>query len=457
MAKQPNIILINCDDLGYGDLGCYGSKVHSTPVLDEMARKGARFTDFYMASSVCSPSRGAMMTGCYPRRIGFGNFEGKHVLFPGQGVGLSQDEWTIAKALKQEGYSTMMIGKWHCGDQPEFLPTKHGFDHYFGLPYSNDMGRQVTREGRVREHPPLPLLLDDEVLQEQPDQRALTERYLDNAVRYIRDNRSNPFFLYLAHMHVHLPLYVSERFMQQSRNGAYGAAVECVDWVTGVILHELNRLGLSENTLIVFTSDNGSRCDNEGSNGELRGRKGTTYEGGMRLPCIMYWPGVIPDGTVCSEIATSMDFLPTFAALAGSKLPEDRIIDGKDIRPLMTGESGAETPHRAFFYYFKDTIDAVRAGKWKLHIRKRNEPVNELYDLEADVSESVNLYEQRPEIVDKLMQLVAEMREDLGDEAVGAAGTNCRPIGKVDNPAPLTSFDSNHPYFIATYDLTDAG
>jgi len=265
-VTKPNILLINCDDLGYGDLGCYGSTVNKTPTIDKMASEGVRFTDFYMASPVCSPSRGAMMTGCYPPRIDFGTFDGLRVLFPGQGIGLSTDETTIAGALKDVGYATKIVGKWHCGDQPEFLPTRHGFDSYYGLPYSNDMGRQVpdltlddhslleTRQSR----PPLPLLRDEEVIQEQPDQRGLTERYVEESVRFLRENSENPFFLYLAHMHVHLPLYAAERFVNESENGDYGACVAGIDWATEVLLAELNRLGIDENTLIIFTSDNGS-------------------------------------------------------------------------------------------------------------------------------------------------------------------------------------------------------
>ena len=276
MGRQPNILLINCDDLGYGDLGCYGSTSNDTPVIDRMAEEGMRLTDFYMASPVCSPSRGAMMTGCYPPRIGFGDFDGQWVLFPGQGLGLHPKERTIASLLKDAGYRTMLVGKWHCGDQPDFLPTRHGFDHYYGLPYSNDMGRQGGRDT----YPPLPLLMEEEVLEAQPDQRSLTERYVEQAVRFMRKNRENPFFLYMAHMHVHLPHYAPERFERESRNGEYGAAVACVDWATGVLLHELKRLGLDEDTLVVFTSDNGSRGDRGGSNAPLRGSKGTTWEGG---------------------------------------------------------------------------------------------------------------------------------------------------------------------------------
>lgn len=447
---HPNIILINCDDLGYGDLGCYGSQRNKTPFLDQMAREGMRFTDFYMGSPVCSPSRGAMLTGCYPRRIGFGSFEGRWVLFPGQPVGLNPEEITIAKLLKQAGYATKMVGKWHCGDQPDFLPTRHGFDSYYGLPYSNDMGRQV---GRL-DYPPLPLLRDEEVIQEQPDQASLTERYVEECVRFIRENKERPFFLYLAHMYVHLPLYAPWRFLKSSENGPYGAAVECIDWSVGVLLSELRRWGLLANTLVIFTSDNGSRAGAEGgSNAPLRGRKGTTWEGGQRVPCIMYWPGVIPAGTTCSEVVTAMDFLPTLAGLGGVELPDDRIIDGKDIRPLLEGRSGAQSPHEAFFYYHMDVLQAVRSGPWKLHLFRNGESICELYNLQKDVGETVNVAADYPEIVRELMEKADAIREDIGDAAVGAPGQNCRPIGRVSSAKPLTEYDPTHPYIMAFYDI----
>ncbi|MBN2450237.1 MAG: sulfatase [Lentisphaeria bacterium] len=451
---RPNILLINCDDLGYGDLGCYGSTANRTPNLDRMAAEGMRLTDFTMASPVCSPSRGAMMTGCYPRRIGFATFEGRWVLFPGQCVGLNPAEKTVAAVLREQGYATMIVGKWHCGDQPEFLPTRHGFDHYFGIPYSNDMGRQA---GHRAEYPPLPLLRDETVAQEQPDQAALTERYVDECVRFLRANRSQPFFLYLAHMHVHLPLYAAERFMKQSGNGRYGACVEAVDWAAGVLFHELRQLGLDRRTVVIFTSDNGSRGDNGGSNGPLRGRKGTTWEGGQRVPCIVRWPGRVPAGAVCREVTTSMDFLPTFAALAGTRPPTDRIIDGKDIRPLLFGEPNAASPHDALYYYFKDQLDAVRSGRWKLHVRKGDQDVRELYDLEADIGETANLYDRNPDVVTRLEGLLQRCREDIGDSAAGMEGANCRPIGRVENPDTLTHYDPDHPYMYALYDLDQVG
>jgi len=453
---RPNIVLINCDDLGYGDLGCYGSSVNKTPALDRMAAEGIRFTDFYMASPVCSPSRGAMMTGCYPPRIGFGLFEGAKVLFPGHAVGMSSDEITVASILKDQGYATKIVGKWHCGDQPEFLPTRHGFDSYYGLPYSNDMGRQAGRnEDRC---PPLPLLRDEEVIQAQPDQASLTERYVEESVRFIRQKKEQPFFLYLAHMYVHLPIYVQDRFMRESENGRYGAAVQTIDWSVDVILHELQRLGLDDNTLVIFTADNGSRNHDEGgSNAPLRGTKAQTWEGGQRVACIMRWPAAIPSGTVSSEVVTSMDFMPTLAALAGSSAPTDRIIDGKDIRDLVTGKPGAQSPHEAFFYYWGDSLEAVRSGRWKLHVRKRDEEMLELYDLVDDIGETTNVAEQHPEVVAELQAKLTACREDLGDNTQGIAGRNRRPSGKVENPKPLTEYDASHPYVISMYDLTDVG
>ena len=451
---QPNIILINCDDLGYGDLGSYGSEINKTPALDKMAEEGIRFTDFYMASPVCSPSRGAMLTGCYPPRIGFGSFDGRWVLFPGQPLGLNPDEITIAKLLKEVGYATKIVGKWHCGDQREFLPTRHGFDSYYGIPYSNDMGIQKEDD----KNPPLPLLRDEEVIQAQPDQRGITERYVEESVRFIRENKDNPFFLYLAHMHVHLPHYPPVHFVQESENGVYGAAVACIDWAAAVLFHELKSLGLDDNTLVIFTSDNGSRARDEGgSNAPLRATKGTTWEGGQRVPCIMRWPGQIPAGAVSGELTLSMDLYPTLAAIGGAAVPTDRIIDGNDIRPLMVAEEGAASQHESFFYYKRNSIEAVRSGKWKLHVRKDDEEIQELYDLESDIGETNNLYDQHPDVVQDLRAKIDACRKDIGDDAAGIQGENIRPAGRVENPDTLTHLDLDHPYTIAIYDLKERG
>ena len=482
--SRPNIVLINCDDLGYGDLGVYGSQINKTPAIDKMATEGMRFTDFYVASPVCSPSRGAMLTGCYPPRIDFGDFDGGWVLMPGDPMGLNPNETTIAGALSEVGYTTKMIGKWHCGDQPEFLPTQHGFDSYFGLPYSNDMGRQVDdpmttdpeRIERLRARPPLPLIRDREVVQEQPDLRALTERYAEEAVRFIRENKEGPFFLYFAHMYVHLPLYAPEPMVNASENGDYGACVAGVDWVTEVLMDELKRQGLDEDTLVIFTSDNGSRMqDQGGSNGELRGIKGTTWEGGLRVPCIMRWPSKIPAGVVRSDITSSIDFLPTLAGITGADVPQDRIIDGTDISSLMFTSDDVKPPRDTFFYYMGNRLEAVRKGKWKLHVSRELRAhqqtgivsqavidenagtVPGLFDLESDIGETTNVYDNYPDIVADLSALAQACRVDIGDEATGMAGVNIRLAARVDNPETLTHYDPEHPYIYAEYDKSERG
>lgn len=421
----PNFVFILCDDLGYADPGCYGSKSIKTPGIDRMASEGMRFTSFYSAAPVCTPSRAALMTGCYPQRVSLPN-----VLNPDSKVGISSDEVTLAQLLKTRGYATACIGKWHLGYQKPFLPTNHGFDYYFGLPYSNDM----DNKGKG-----VPLYRNEEVIERPVIQETLTERYTQEAIKFIENNKDKPFFLYLPHTFPHVPLHVSERFKGKSEGGLYGDVVECIDWSTGEILDTLAKLGLDKNTVVVFTSDNGpwlTKGKNAGSALPLRDGKATCWEGGMREPCIIRWPGHVPAGKECSEMATMMDFYPTFAALAGASLPKDRVIDGKDIRPFISGAPGAETPYDRFFYYRSYELRAVRSGKWKLVLEQRDKQGKEktpaaLYDLESDISETTDLAPQYPKVVAKLQAMVKRCREDLGDSAMGNNGRNRRPAGKV--------------------------
>ncbi len=465
MTSQPNVLLINCDDLGYGDLGCYGSTRNKTPALDRLAAEGVRFDSFYTASPVCSPARGALLTGCYPPRIGFGSFKGLGVLFPGMNVGLPPTEISLARVLSDAGYATQAIGKWHCGDQDEFLPTNHGFDHYMGLPYSNDMGRQVNAPKVLDYLPPLPLLVNNEVVEQQPDQASLTERYVGRALEFMRSTGDKPFFLYLAHMYVHLPIYVQERFAEQSTNGAYGAAVESIDWATSVLLDELDAQGIADNTIVIFTSDNGSLGDNPppwgspeplgGSNDPLRGTKGTTWEGGQRVPGIVRWPDRVPAGQTSDELVTAMDLYPTLAAVCGGQVPTDRVIDGRDIQRVWFGD--APSPHDAFFYYWMNDLEAVRSGRWKLHFSKKGEEERALFNLDEDLGETTDVLANHPDVVARLEALAEGARATLGDARLDREGTDVRPIGRVDNAKPLTEFDPDHPYFMAEYDLSDKG
>jgi len=455
LKEKPNILLINCDDMGYGDLGCYGSALNSSPNVDALAQRGILFTDFYAASPVCSPSRGAMMTGCYPNRIGFASFHGKAVLMPGHDIGLNPEEITLPQVLKEAGYRTMLIGKWHCGDQPEFLPTRHGFDHYYGLPYSNDMGRQRRTWAPVEEvdkdFPPLPLLEDEEVIQEQPDQRGLIERYVEKGIRFLREVKEQPFFLCLAPLQVHLPLYAPERFVAESQNGDFGACVAAVDWALAALTAELKRLGKYENTMIVFTSDNGSRGDHGASNGCLRGAKGSTWEGGQRVPCIVSWPGVTPEGVRCGAVASNIDFLPTFAHLAGARVPDDRIIDGEDLWEVFC--TGKGEGRKEFRYYCGETLEAIRRGDWKLHLFKGGEEFRALYDLREDPGEERDCLSRRQEIALEMEPAVEAAREDLGCAASKIPARNAREIGHVAEGRKLTApFDPSNPYIIALYD-----
>mgnify|MGYP000860147233 CR=1 FL=1 len=442
-SDQPNVIVIYADNLGYGDLGCYGHPVHRTPNIDAMAREGMRFTDFYVTAGVCTPSRASLLTGCYAQRVDMHvSGIGHAVLQPVAEKGLNPDEITIAEVLRDEGYATACVGKWHLGDQPEFLPTAQGFDYYYGIPYSEDMTPRPDKPW-----PQLPLLRNDRVIEAPVDMTTITERYTQEAVRFIEANKSRPFFLYMPQAlpgSVKIP-QVGERFRGRSGNWAYGDCVEEMDWSTGELIRALQWHGLDQNTLVIFLSDNGTPVNHGGSNGPLRHWGYSTWEGGMRVPCVMRWPGTIPAGEVCSEIATTTDFLPTFARMAGTTEPQDRVIDGHDILPLMRNDEGAQTPYEAFYYYFMEQFHAVRSGQWKLFVERADRKnfkadggVNDeamLFDLESDIGETVNVYDQHPDVVERLTALAEVARDDLGDTDREAKGR--RLAGWVDDPKPL--------------------
>ena len=441
-AAAPNYVLIFCDDLGYGDLGCYGSTKNRTPRIDAMAKEGMRFTSFLSSSPVCTPSRASLLTGCYARRVGMHeDFTGHWVLIPRSRRGMHANEWTLPEMLKAKGYATACIGKWHLGDQPPHLPTAHGFDEYYGIPYSNDMAS--ARRG----DPPLPLVQDTKVIEAPANQATLTKRYTHSAVRFIERNKSKPFFLYLPHTFPHLPLFASKEFHGKSANGRYGDSVEEIDWSTGKILDALKQHGLDKNTLVIFTSDNGSNGRNGGSNAPLSGAKGGTMEGGMRVPMIARWPGRIPAGGTCNELSSTMDFLPTFAALSGGLLSANKI-DGHDITPLLTGTKGAASPYEVFYYYRRRQLQAVRWGDWKWHLPLANTFPNwttanqkgrgrpgKLVNLKTDLAEEVDVTAANPKVMAKMRELVAQAEAALGNE--DRQGKEQRPATTLKSSKPM--------------------
>ncbi len=440
-SDKPNFVVIFVDDLGYGDMGCFGSTKNRTPQVDKMAAEGMKFTDFYVTSGVCSPSRSSLMTGCYPLRIGMHESErGCFVIVPRDKRGLNPDEITVAEVLKQQGYATTCIGKWHLGDQPPFLPCKQGFDEYYGIPFSNDMGSR--EKGKLLNGlPELPLLRNDTVIEAPVDQTTITKRYTEEAITFIRAHKDEPFFVYLPHTMVHSPRFSSPAFAGKSKNGAYGDAVEEVDWSTGQILDTLKELGIDKNTMVIFTSDNGAT--KAGSNAPLAGWKISTLEGGMRVPFVAWWPGTIPAAKECHELASTIDVMPTFAKLAGTKPPTDRIIDGRDIAALLTGTPNAKTPHDAYYYYFMSQLQCVRSGKWKLHLaltpqikgwmgEEAENTAAKLYDLDADPAEATDLSAANPEVVTRLNALAEIARKDIGDYKIKSSGQ--RPPGFFPNP-----------------------
>ncbi len=467
-TAPPNIILIVTDDMGYADLSSQGATTFATPHLDRLASQGTRFTSFYVAQPVCTASRAAFLSGCYANRVslqGALNHTSKNGIHP--------EEWLIPEMLKDRGYATSGMGKWHLGTVRQFGPLQNGFDQWLGIPYSNDNTKY--HPVLADEMPPLPLYDGEEVIELDPDQSLFTRRFTERAVSFIEQNAEQPFFLYIPHVMPHVPIFASEEFRGRTEHGLYGDVIEELDWSVGQIMQTLDRLQIADNTLVIFFSDNGpwpSYGEHVGSAGPFREGKLTTFEGGVRVPCIMRWPGQIPAGRVCDEMLMAIDLLPTLTKIVGGKLPEKKI-DGKDIGPVLLGAEGATTPHEALFFYGGTELQAVRSGKWKLHFPhpyitvagepgKGGKPSNwgkqsprsitqsgiegiasrhggrveqielSLFDLEEDAGETQNLAPQHPEIVARLQKLAEPIRQELGDTLTGTQGTEVRQAGWVE-------------------------
>ncbi len=457
--RPPNFIVIFCDNLGYGDIEPFGSKIHRTPHLNRMAAEGRKFTHFCVTAGVCTPSRASIITGSYSQRVSMHlNDRDYHVLRPVSPYGLNPDEETIAEALKKHGYATGIIGKWHLGDQPDFLPTRQGFDWFFGVPYSDDMTERIWSQDGSH-WPPLPLMENETVIEAPCDRDGLTKRYTERALDWITEKKDEPFFLYFPQAmpgSTSTP-FSSDAFRGKSKNGPWGDSIEELDWSTGQILDKLTELGIAENTLVIWTSDNGAPINKDpadltrGSNLPLYGRGYTTSEGAFRVPTIAWWPGKIPAGTESAELCTTMDLLPTFVKLAGHESKSKNKIDGHDIRPILLGEKDATTPYDAFFYYYLDQLQAVRSGEWKLflplkdfpqhpHFKRKskdNSPL--LFNVVDDIACKNDVAAEHPEIVAKLTKHADTMRKDLGDR--GNPGPGIRKIGHRKNPVPIVKLD----------------
>jgi len=450
--NRPNIIVVFADDLGYGDLSCYGQKRYSTPNIDSIATNGVRFTDFHSSQPVCSASRASLLTGCYANRIGIHG-----ALGPAAKNGIHDDEVLLSEMLKSQGYKTCAVGKWHLGHHQKFLPLQHGFDRYLGLPYSNDMWPHgpVVKPGTF---PELPLIRDNEIIDsdvDAQDQSKLTKQYSDFAIEFLENSKDDPFFLYFAHSFPHVPLYAGEEFKGKSKAGIYGDVIEEFDAVVGRILDFLKHNNLERNTLVIFSSDNGpwlTYGDHAGTAGPLREGKGTVYEGGTRVPMLAQWPGQIPAGSVQDATAMTIDVLPTIARIINAPLPS-QAIDGLDIFDLMCSKPGAKCPHEVFYHYFRQgELQAIRSGPWKLmlphdvncivpdqlggqgkpgksQMRKITEP--ELYHLGNDLGETTNLASQKPEVLKSLLELADQGRKELGDSLTKTQGSGVRPCGTI--------------------------
>jgi len=450
VPEKPNVIIIFTDDQGYQDVGCFGSPDIKTPHLNQMAREGIKLTDFYAAQAVCSASRAGLLTGCYPNRLGV------HGAFmPNSSKGLNLEETTLAEMLKEINYSTGIFGKWHLGDHPYFMPNKQGFDEFFGIPYSNDMWPFHPQQGPIFDFDPLPLYENETVIDTLTDQSSLTTQITERSVDFIKKNKDNPFFLYIAHPQPHVPLFVSDKFKGKSERGLYGDVIMEIDWSVGQVLAALKEHALDDDTIVIFTSDNGpwlSYGDHAGSAYPLREGKGTAWEGGQKEPCIIRYPGKIEAGKVIDVPMMAIDILPTIAELTGASLPE-REIDGKSVWDIWTGQSD-QSPHEAYyFYYHVNELHGIRYGKWKMYYphtyrtlngRKGGEnglPVDydhntiteiELYDLSTDIGETTNVAADNPDIVAKIQALGDNMRTELGDSLTDTIGDGSRAIGKVE-------------------------
>lgn len=448
-ADYTNFIIINLDDVGYGDFSFNGAYGYTTPHIDRLASEGVRFTHFLAGQPISGASRAGLLTGCYPNRIGFAGAPG-----PDSNYGVHPQEMTMAELLKQKGYSTAIFGKWHLGSQREFLPLQNGFDEYYGLPYSNDMWPFHPQQGEIFNFPDLPTYDGNEVVGYNTDQSKFTTDYTTRSVNFIRKNKNKPFFLYLAHSMPHVPLAVSDKFKGKSQQGLYGDVMMEIDWSVGEVLQTLRELGLEENTLVVLTSDNGPWANygnHAGSTGGMREAKATTFDGGNRVPCVMYWKGKTKAGSTCNALASNIDLFPTLAEISGAPLPA-RKIDGVSILPLIKGEEGAN-PRKSFVYYYrKNDLEAVTDGMFKLVFPHEyvtygayvpgndGQPGGlknvqlyqaEMYDLRRDPGERYNVITQYPEEAARLMQIADEMRNDLGDNLTRCKGTGRREPGLV--------------------------
>lgn len=449
LTEQPNIIIIFTDDQGYQDVGVFGAQGFATPHLDQMASEGLQLTDFYAAQAVCSASRAGLLTGCYPNRLGI------HGAFmPNSKKGLNPNETTIAEMLKAKGYSTAIYGKWHLGDAKEFLPTRQGFDEYFGIPYSNDMWPFHPQQGPVFNFGPLPLYQNETIIDTLTDQSMLTTQITERSIEFIKRNKKKPFFLYVAHPQPHVPLFVSDRFKGQSERGLYGDVIMEIDWSVGQIREALKAEGLTKNTLVIFTSDNGpwlNYGEHAGSALPLREGKGTALEGGQREPTIISWPGVLPKGKIIDTPMMNIDLFPTIAAVTGAELPK-KTIDGKNVWPVLTGKTNESPQDAYFFYYHVNELHGVRYKNWKLYFPHKYRSLNgreggknglpvpyeyltfdeiALYDLSKDISETNNVADEHPAVVQQILVLAEDMRSRLGDALTEQQGTENRPAGLV--------------------------